>query len=118
MGKSTVKRGTSKSSPVKFKYATWNFTEAVPGKGAPDGIGATLKRTADQIVAHGIDITSALALHEQLKKTEASIKLFSLPSVEIEEAIEDEKAILKALPVVPGTMKLHQVVTSAHGHLS
>ena len=51
------------------------------------------------------------------RKPETSVKLFYLPSADIEEAVEDEKAIRKALSVVPGTMKLHQVVTSAPGSL-
>ena len=56
-----------------FIAATWNFSEAGHGKGAPDGIGATLKRTADQIVAHGTDIPNAIALYEQLKKVFFSV---------------------------------------------
>ena len=32
---------------------TWNFLEAGHGKGAADGVGGFLKRTADEIVAHG-----------------------------------------------------------------
>ncbi|KAG5877761.1 hypothetical protein JTB14_033588 [Gonioctena quinquepunctata] len=37
---------------------SWNFHEAGHGKGAPDGIGATSKRTADQVIASGGDITN------------------------------------------------------------
>lgn len=33
-----------------FKDLSWNFFEASHGKGAPDGIGGTLKRSADRIV--------------------------------------------------------------------
>ena len=45
-----------------IKFSTWNFTEAGHcGKGAPDGIGAVLKRTADQIVSQGRDIPNASA---------------------------------------------------------
>ncbi|OWR42782.1 hypothetical protein KGM_211517 [Danaus plexippus plexippus] len=35
---------------------TWNYTEAGHGKGAPDGVGAVLKRTADKMVSYGRDI--------------------------------------------------------------
>ncbi|KAG5881806.1 hypothetical protein JTB14_004105 [Gonioctena quinquepunctata] len=34
---------------------SWNFHEVGHGKGAPDGIGATCKRTADQVIASGGD---------------------------------------------------------------
>lgn len=44
-------------------FGTWNFTEAGHGKGAPDGIGAVLKRSADALVnTHGHDITRAADL--------------------------------------------------------
>lgn len=44
-----------KDFPVLHKV-TWNYSESGHGKGAPDGIRATLKRTADRIVLHGQDI--------------------------------------------------------------
>lgn len=31
---------------------TWNYSEAGHGKGAPDGVGATIKRTVDSYVNH------------------------------------------------------------------
>ncbi|KAI4811884.1 hypothetical protein KUCAC02_014755 [Chaenocephalus aceratus] len=42
-----------------FKRGTWNFFEASHGKGAPDGVGGLLKRTADRLVSQGHDIPSA-----------------------------------------------------------
>ena len=50
-----------------FKEITWNFFEASHGKGAPDGVGGALKRSADQIVAHGGDIPDAQSLYNKLK---------------------------------------------------
>lgn len=35
---------------------TWNYSESGHGKGALDGIGAFLKRTADRLVAEGKDV--------------------------------------------------------------
>lgn len=35
---------------------TWNYTEAGHWKGAPDGVGAVLKRTADKMVNFGRDV--------------------------------------------------------------
>lgn len=37
----------------------WNFFEAGHGKGAPDGVGGTLKRVADAYVATGKNILNA-----------------------------------------------------------
>ena len=101
-----------------FTKSTWNFSEAGHGKGAPDGIGAALKRAADQIVAHGTDIPNASVLYEQLKKTGTTVKLHLVNRDEIESKTESDKATFKGLPVVPGTMKLHQIETTAPGHLS
>lgn len=40
----------------KLEYSTWNYYEAGHGKGAPDGIGGTVKRTADRLVLQGNDV--------------------------------------------------------------
>lgn len=37
---------------------TWNYSESGHGKGAPDGVGGTLKRTADQLIAEGKDLAT------------------------------------------------------------
>ena len=42
--------------------STWNFNEARHGKGTPDGIGANLKGSVDQIVAPGTFIPNATVL--------------------------------------------------------
>ena len=36
-----------------IKFGTWNVFEAGHGKGAPDGVGATVKRLADSQVSTG-----------------------------------------------------------------
>ncbi len=38
-----------------FIKSTWNFLAAGHGKGPADGIGAVVKRTADRLVARGIE---------------------------------------------------------------
>lgn len=43
-----------------FMRYTWNFHEAGHEKGAPDGVGATWKRNADQVIATGGDITNLI----------------------------------------------------------
>lgn len=76
-----------------FKEITWNFFEASHGKGAPDGVGGALKRSADRIVAHGGDIPDAQSLYEKLKSLDTSVELFFVPERDIESKTE-VKAII------------------------
>ncbi|KAL4714627.1 hypothetical protein ACJJTC_019690 [Scirpophaga incertulas] len=50
-----------------FKAMTWSFFEAGHGKGPADGIGGYLKRSADDMVARGPDISNADNFYECLK---------------------------------------------------
>ena len=50
-----------------FTKITWNFFKASHGKGAPDGVGGSLKRTADKLTRTGTDITDAKDLYTRLK---------------------------------------------------
>lgn len=56
-----------------FKDISWNFFQASQGKGAPDGVGGTLKRSADKIDHHGGDIPNAEAVFHQLKNPNFSL---------------------------------------------
>lgn len=49
-----------------FNRATWNYFPTSHGKGAPDGIRGTVKRTADRLVLHGNDITNGKELFEKI----------------------------------------------------
>lgn len=51
-------------SQYYFQHATWNFSEAEHGKGVPDGIGATVKRTTDIIVMGGIFPTCMISIEK------------------------------------------------------
>jgi hypothetical protein len=56
---------STKLFDLGFSAGTWNFMEASHGKGAPDGIGAVIKRTADTVVnTKGQDITKTADLIE------------------------------------------------------
>lgn len=97
-----------------FTAGTWNFFEASHGKGAPDGVGGALKRRADSLVSQGRDITDAAELFEVLQETNTKIKLFFVS----EEAVD--KAVLEMpndVPPIPSIMRIHQVVSLAHGVL-
>lgn len=93
---------------------TWNYFEAGHGKGAPDGVGGTLKRTADNLVSKGRDIPNAQELYKALRETSTSVKLFYVNNEAVEKAIERMPG---QIPTVPATMKIHQVVTVTPGEI-
>ena len=91
-----------------FQSGTWNFFEASHGKGAPDGVGGLLKRTADRLVSHGKDIPNAELFFNALVDAKLAIKLFYISEDNVAEAV---KNMPEGLPVVPSTMQIHQAVT-------
>lgn len=64
-----------------FEYIskiTWNYTEARHGKGAPDGVEAVLKRTADKLVHYGRDIGDFESFCEVLKENVENIIIMTV----------------------------------------
>lgn len=53
-----------------FQKTTWNFFEASHGKGAPDGVGGALRRSADASVRHERDIPDAKTLYQVLTESD------------------------------------------------
>lgn len=98
-----------------FTAGTWNFFEASHGKGAPDGVGGVLKRTADRLVSHGRDIPSAAHLFKSLCDAGTTVKLFYVDNDTVDKAT---KEMPTGLPIVPSTMKIHQLITLAPGKLT
>lgn len=90
-----------------ISVATWNYSAAGHGKGAPDGIGGCLKRTADTVVAQGHDIDSLPRLVEVLQENTRNIVLCVVHEDDI-KAIK--QMIPQSLPPFKGTMKTHQIV--------
>ncbi|XP_060568684.1 uncharacterized protein LOC132727272 [Ruditapes philippinarum] len=87
--------------------STWNFLEAAHGKGPADGIGAAVKRAADQaIIVKELDITCAKDFINLIQDT-TSVKLFLIPQEKICEIDED---VPENLSPLQGTMKIHQLV--------
>lgn len=76
-----------------FKSASWNFSESGHGKGAADGIGGSLKRKADKLLAHGEDITNVA-----LQRADSSTQLYV-----------DLQYDTSAVKTIRGTMLVHQV---------
>ncbi|XP_063384484.1 uncharacterized protein LOC134670614 [Cydia fagiglandana] len=100
-------------SEYNFIRVTWNFFEAGHGKGAADGVGGYLKRTADEKVAAGSDISDAEALYYTLKDL-SKVQMYLLTESDIQIV---EKALPKNLVPLQGTMQVHQVFTDTPGEL-
>lgn len=94
-----------------FTQMTWSFFEAGHGKGAADGIGGVIKRTADRLVAHGKDITDATQFFEQLE-TATNVKMFQIAPESI-KTVED--TVPTSLSPVPGTMRIHHITSDVAG---
>ena len=98
---------STRLSTYGFSKSTWNFLEASHGKGAADGIGAAIKRAADQqVIVRKNDVTDAKTFVDLLTSGDTKIKLFR---VDEESISEMEAKIPNTLQAVPNTMKLHQV---------
>lgn len=81
----------------KLASLTWNFSESGHGKGAADGVGATLKRTADRIVSHNQDVSNFQEFSKIVVDEIKGIKITLIPSVTDEEL--EKKIKLASLPV-------------------
>nr|XP_049691735.1 uncharacterized protein LOC126053531 [Helicoverpa armigera] len=85
----------------------WHFSESGHGKGAPDGVGGCLKRTADKHVAKGNDVSNIdefiECVHESCKGIEV-IKIDDTTAKEIEVKIKN-----CTIRPFRGTMQVHQV---------
>lgn len=90
-----------------FANATWNFSEPSHGKGAPDGVGAAVKRVADGLVCKGIDIPDAETLYNELLGN-VNVELFYIPESTITEL--DNKKESGGSTVIKGIMKINQIV--------
>lgn len=86
----------------------WHYSEAGHGKGAPDGIGGCVKRTADRLVATGTDIPNFQTLYEKVKKEICGVKILTVNESEL-ETIENEH-LPKFIPAFKGTMRVHEVI--------
>ncbi|CAB3228481.1 unnamed protein product [Arctia plantaginis] len=90
-----------------LKLVTWNYQESGHGKGAPDGVGAVVKRTADNEVKCWRDVgdfSSFLAVvRENVKNVEIKV-------VEEHEIIEKELLLPKDISPFKGTLSVHQVI--------
>ncbi|CAH1111424.1 unnamed protein product [Psylliodes chrysocephalus] len=68
---------------------TWNFSETGHSKGAPDGVGATCKRTADAVIAAGDDIDSLKSFVEIIQQRCPGIIIFTIDDEDIQKMTSD-----------------------------
>ena len=89
---------------LKYESVNWNFLEAAHGKGAADGIGGVLKRTADRKVAQGMNIVNAKDFIDAVKDVQVDVIYIDNEEFTVEKATAAQWNGVK----IPGTMKIHQ----------
>nr|CAI5837128.1 unnamed protein product [Callosobruchus analis] len=99
---------------------SWNFSESGHGKGAPDGVGAACKKTADAVVAAGGDIDSLESFVNIIQERCPGITMFTIDEKAIDEITDDIKKDVTNLKPFTGTLKIHQVkfkISRSHSKL-
>uniref|UniRef100_A0A2A4JBN8 Uncharacterized protein n=1 Tax=Heliothis virescens TaxID=7102 RepID=A0A2A4JBN8_HELVI len=99
--------------PNILKYS-WNYHEAGHGKGAPDGVGATCKRTADQVIATGGDITNLKDFATVVRERCPGIKVDVIEGCEIEQMNTFINEKPSEIVAFKGTLLVHQVTGTAY----
>lgn len=94
-----------------FKNVTWNFFPTSHGKGAPDGIGATVKRCADRIVLGGMDIANGMTFHQLVSSQLTGVHLHYVSN---DDFLTYDSALPESLRPISGTRKVHQVVAQGN----
>ena len=97
-----------------IKEITWNFSEKAHGKGAPDGIGGSVKRGADAFVLQGSDIQQPQDLFSFLEKSNSNVKFYWVSEDDITRV---DEALPNDVPVVKGTLNIHQVTANTPGKI-
>lgn len=85
---------------------TWNFSEAGHGKGAPDGVGGSVKRLADRYVARGYDVPNLDKLISLLKESNSKTNFHVIENEEIQKM---DSLITTPIPAFKGTLSIHQL---------
>lgn len=88
-----------------MKLISWNYQEAGHGKGAPDGIGAVVKRTADNHVRFGGDVATFEDFVQIVQQNVQHVEIIIIPVEEI-----SKRQFPKDLPAFKGTNKVHQAL--------
>ncbi|CAH0404869.1 unnamed protein product [Chilo suppressalis] len=95
---------------LNVQSLVWDYNEAGHGKDSPDGIGAIVKRIADQSVARGNDIANFEQLITCLYENCRGVQILS---VDEENITEIEELMARSLtPTFKGTLNVHQITRS------
>lgn len=92
---------------AKIGKIVYNFSESGHGKSVADGVGAGVKRTADNIVAGGKDIANFEMFTAAMKNR---LKNIFFSTISDEDILKIEKTNPANLKTFAGTMKVHQWV--------
>lgn len=87
--------------PIVFFYM------GAPREYSPDGIGATVKRTADILVLHGNDMTNGKEFFEKISNCLSGVQLYHTEEEDMEKYYT---LLIQQLKQVPSTRKIHQVI--------
>ncbi|KAF9409260.1 hypothetical protein HW555_011295 [Spodoptera exigua] len=85
----------------------WNYSECGHGKGAPDGVGGLLKRTADRFVAHDGDMNNIDSFVNYLKSAVQGVKISTVEEYEVKEK---DWLLPTNLNTFRGTLQVKQVI--------
>lgn len=97
-----------------FQQVTWNFSEKSHGKGAPDGVGGAVKRTADSAVQRGADVQTPEDFYSLLTERKSDVKFFWVSEEDIRRF---DEAVPEVVPPVKGTLAMHQVISTEPGKI-
>lgn len=89
-----------------IKNITHNFSEKGHGKGAKDGIGATVKRTGDDFVKYGTDLSDYTSLLQAIKSKQPKILISDVKKEEVDLI---NCVLPQDLKTIAGTRQFHQI---------
>lgn len=89
-----------------FQSNGWNYFESSHGKGAVDGVGATVKRLANDAICQGADIDTPRKLFETVSPLLTSVNLMY---IEDQNFKYNEDNTSQDVPIIQGTRSIHQV---------
>ena len=97
-----------------IEYESWNFFESYHGKGAHDGVGATLKRFVWQHILSGRKVVkNQRDFFKLVQDSSVNVKCLFVNNDEIH--INEDKKFFETIPPIPGIHSAHCI--SKLGHL-
>ncbi|XP_063074360.1 uncharacterized protein LOC134464949 [Engraulis encrasicolus] len=98
--------GPSKQYKNKTNFYLLCIVPTSHGKGAPDGIGGTVKRTADSLILRGHDIINGDVFQDMVGSNLCKTELYTISEADMQPY---DTLLAQPIKPVPGTRKFHQV---------